>query len=161
MVELAAQRYFDWTFPESEPGAVPPEAIYGDLRLPRGVDVPRRPYTTINMVSTVDGKVVVGGPGTTGQIGSATDHLLMRRLMMATDGELFGAQLIRDDNPAYPVVSATERRERQERGLRPQPLWVIVTTSAEFAPGTKALEAGREQVVVFATNRVEPARAKE
>ena len=158
---MPAQRFFDLTLPDSLPGPVPPREIYRDLRLPRGVDEPAwRPYTTINMVSTVDGKVVVGGPGTTGMIGSATDHQLMGRLMMATDGEVFGAQLIRDDNPPHPRLSETQRAERVSRGLRPEPMWAIVTTSAEFAPDTRALEAGRDNVAVFATNRIDPEAAR-
>ncbi|HEU5319091.1 MAG TPA: dihydrofolate reductase family protein [Chloroflexota bacterium] len=155
------RRYFDLTRPDDPPGSVAVEEIYRHLRLPRGVDAPvRRPYTTINMVSTVDGKVVVGGPGTTGLIGGPTDHRLMRRIMMATDGEVFGAQLIRDDNPPPPRLSPEARREREARGLRPVPMWAIVTTSAEFEPDTRALEAGRENLAVFATNKIKPQTAR-
>ena len=39
-----------------------------------------RPYVVVNMVATVDGKVVIGGPGTTRLIGSRTDHLLMTQI---------------------------------------------------------------------------------
>jgi riboflavin biosynthesis pyrimidine reductase len=155
------QRYFDLARPEAPAGPVAVHEIYRDLRLPRGVDTPvRRPYTTINMVSTVDGKVVVGGPGSTGQIGSPTDHRLMDRIMMATDGEVFGAQLIRDDNPSHPRLPAEAQREREARGLRAVPMWAIVTTSAAFAPDTRALEAGRENLADFATNQLAPETAR-
>ena len=161
MDSALAQRHIDRTLPETVPGPVDPDQIYRSLDFPRGVDTPSaRPYTVINMVSTADGKVVVGGPGTTGVIGGPTDHLLMRRLMMATDGELFGAQLIRDDNPGYPSLTDSERREREARGLRPEPFWVIVTTGAEFDPLPRAFQAGRDRVAVFASNRIDPGRAR-
>jgi riboflavin biosynthesis pyrimidine reductase len=161
-IERLAERHFDRTLPDAPAGPLPPDAIYRELSFPRGVDAPhRRPYTVVNMVSTVDGKVVVGPPGTTGLIGGPTDHLLMGRLMMAADGELFGAQLIRDDNPAYPRLRDSDRRERDARGLRPDPLWVIVTTTAEFAAGTRALEAGPERLAIFAGNRIAPDQVRQ
>ena len=161
MDRAAAHRHLDRTLPDSAPGPVPPDEIYRPLAFPPGVDTPSpRPYTVINMVSTVDGKVVVGGPGTTGLIGSPTDHMLMRRLMMATDGELFGAQLIREDDPPYPRLSENDRRARDSQGLRPEPFWAIVTTGAEFEPLPRAFEAGRDHVAVFASNRIDPSRAR-
>ena len=154
-------RLFDLTRPDAQPGPVSPNEIYRELRFPEGVQAPSpRPYTVINMVSTVDGKVVVGEPGTTGLIGGPTDHLLMGRLMMATDGELFGAQLIRDDNPGYPRLSEEARREREHRGLRPDPFWVIVTTRAAFHPLPRAFEAGRENIAVFTGNLIDPEHAR-
>ena len=69
------QRFFDRTRDDAPPGPVERDEVYRRLAFPRGVDDPvRRPYTAINMVSTVDGKVVVGGPGSTRMIGSETDH---------------------------------------------------------------------------------------
>ena len=148
-------RLFDLTLPDAAAGPVAVHEIYRRLELPTGVTRPApRPYTVINMVSTADGKVVVGGPGTTGLIGGPTDHLLMGRLMMATDGELFGAQLIRDDNPDYPRLSEEARHERESRGLRPDPFWVIVTTRADFRPLPRALEAGRDNIAIFTGNQI-------
>ena len=50
--------------------------VYADLVLPAGPD--DRPLVVLNMVSTVDGKVAVGGRAA--GIGSHTDRLLMRQL---------------------------------------------------------------------------------
>ena len=60
------------------PGPVSLSAVYADLRWPvaRSAD---RPYVAMNMVTTLDGKVVVGGTGTTKLIGSDIDHALMER----------------------------------------------------------------------------------
>jgi riboflavin biosynthesis pyrimidine reductase len=104
--------------------------------------------------------VVVGEPGTTGLIGGPTDHVLMGRLMMATDGELFGARLIRDDNPGYPRLSPEQRQERERQGLRPDPFWAIVTTRGAFRPLPRASAAGRENLAIFAGNQIDPERAR-
>src|SRR5687767_14671905 len=158
---VPALRHVDRTLRDAASGPLAPDDIYRDLTFPGGVDEPfARPYTVINMVSTADGKVVVGGPGTTGLIGGPTDHRLMRRIMMATDGELFGAQLIREDNPPYPRLSKEERREREARGLRAEPFWVIVTTGAEFNPAPRAFGGGRDNVAVLARKRIDSARSK-
>ncbi|HET7768560.1 MAG TPA: dihydrofolate reductase family protein [Chloroflexota bacterium] len=161
MDQSAPHRLFDSTLPDALPGPVPAGEIYRRLSFPdRGQGGTPRPYTVINMVSTADGKVVVGEPGTTGMIGGSTDHLLMGRLMMATDGELFGAQLIRDDNPRHPRLSDAEQEERSQRGLRPQPFWVIVTTRASFRPLPRALEAGKDNIAIFAGSQIEPEHAR-
>ena len=160
-VQPVALRHFDRALPDAPAGPVPPAAIYHALAFPAGVEQPYpRPYTVIHMVSTADGKVVVGPPGTTRLIGGPTDHLLMGRLMLATDAELFGAQLIRDDNPAYPHLSDDERHLRESRGLRPKPLWVIVTTTGEFEPYTRALQADPDDVAIFATDRIRSDQAR-
>ena len=161
MDRSAPHRLFDSTLHNAPPGPVAAGEIYRRLSFPdRGQGGATRPYTVINMVSTADGKVVVGEPGTTGLIGGPTDHLLMGRLMMATDGELFGAQLIRDDNPAYPRPSEAQRQERTAKGLRPDPFWVIVTTRAAFRPLPRAFEAGRENIAVFTGDQVDPEQAR-
>jgi 2,5-diamino-6-(ribosylamino)-4(3H)-pyrimidinone 5'-phosphate reductase len=155
------QRLIDLTLPDAARGPVSAEEIYRELSFPeRGQGPALRPYTVINMVSTADGKVVVGGPGTTGLIGGPTDHRLMGRLMMATDGELFGAQLIRDDDPGYPRLSDHQRKEREAKGLRPDPFWIVVTTRAAFRPLPRAFEAGKENVAVFTGNQVDPEHAR-
>jgi 2,5-diamino-6-(ribosylamino)-4(3H)-pyrimidinone 5'-phosphate reductase len=62
-----------------------------------------RPYVYINMVSTVDGKTLVGQPGSTAKgLGEATDQLLMRRLEAAGDGAMIGAGTLRPGNVIYP-----------------------------------------------------------
>jgi len=55
-----------------------------------------RPYTFINMVATIDGKTVSGSDQEpVSDLGSETDHQVMRRLEDAADGVLVGAGLLR------------------------------------------------------------------
>lgn len=136
-------RHIDTTLDGAPLGSVDRTEVYRRLAFPRGADHPvRRPYTAINMVSTVDGKVVAGGPGTTRLIGSDTDHALMSRIELQADCVLLGAGLIRADDPPYPRLSAERQRQREVMGLRPQPLWAIVSGSGDFPRLPQALSLG-------------------
>lgn len=123
-------------------------AAYADLRF--GDAVPAdRPYVVINMVATVDGKVVIGGPGTTRMIGSRTDHLLMTRIEAQCDAVLFGAALIREDDPGYPFHDDTRQSQRIARGVRPEPLWVGLTTRAAFPRLPRMFDGGPTRTALF------------
>jgi riboflavin-specific deaminase-like protein len=155
------QRFFDRTT-GAPPGPVAREDVYRGLGFPAGADHPsRRPYTAINMVATVDGKVVIGGPGTTPLIGSATDHYLMVKIDLQADAVLFGAGLIREDNPPYPRLTDAQRRKREAQGLRRDPLWAVVSSAAEFARRPRLFEAARENTALFTTGRVPAERRSE
>jgi 2,5-diamino-6-(ribosylamino)-4(3H)-pyrimidinone 5'-phosphate reductase len=157
------QRYFDKTIGDAQPGPVDRDEVYRRLTFPRGADQPvRRPYTAINMVCTADGKVMVGGPGTTRLIGSETDHLLMSRIELQADAVLLGAGLVREDDPPYPRLLPERQRQRESMGLRPQPLWAVVTGSGQFPRLPKMLEeGGTSNTAVFTTDRVSPGRREE
>jgi 2,5-diamino-6-(ribosylamino)-4(3H)-pyrimidinone 5'-phosphate reductase len=157
------QRYFDKTIRDAQPGPVDRDEVYRQLTFPRGIDQPvRRPYTAINMVSTVDGKVVVGGPGTTRLIGSETDHQLMSRIELQADAVLLGAGLVREDDPPYPRLSPERQRQRGSMGLRSQPLWAVVTGSGQFPHLPRILEeGGASNTAVFTTDRMSPGRREE
>jgi 2,5-diamino-6-(ribosylamino)-4(3H)-pyrimidinone 5'-phosphate reductase len=68
--------------------------VYAGLTFP---EAPAgRPYTFINMVSTIDGKTVTGtDQEPVGDLGSQVDHLLMRRIESAADAILIGAGALR------------------------------------------------------------------
>ncbi|MGH2369332.1 MAG: RibD family protein [Chloroflexota bacterium] len=131
--------------------------VYRGLAFPRGVDHPtRRPYTVVNMVCTVDGKVVVGGPGTTRLIGSPTDHYLMAKIEFQADAVLLGAGLIREDDPPYPRLSARRRRQREAMGLRPDPLWVVLSASGAFPRLPRLFAEGQRNTALITTDRLAP-----
>ncbi len=55
-----------------------------------------RPYCFINMVTTIDGKILSGGrEDDVLDLGSKADHTLMKRIEHAADGILVGAQTLR------------------------------------------------------------------
>lgn len=73
--------------------------LYPDLTFP---DAPAgRPYVYLNMVATIDGKIVSGEPDEpVGDLGSALDHATMKVLEAAADAILIGAGTLR----ATPVI---------------------------------------------------------
>jgi riboflavin-specific deaminase-like protein len=157
------QRLLDHSRPDAAPGPATKEDIYPHLRFPRGVDVPGtppRPYVAINMVATLDGKVVIGGPGTTRLIGSETDHFLMAQIESQADAVLFGAGLVREDDPPHPRYSAQMQRERERTGLRPQQLWGVVSTRGEFPKKPRLFDVGREHTALFTSAQVGKERRK-
>ncbi|HEY9898000.1 MAG TPA: dihydrofolate reductase family protein [Pantanalinema sp.] len=122
------------------------EAAFADLALPVGVG--DRPYTFVNMITTLDGKAVVGGAGTTWTVGSDTDHALFKWLRRSCDAVLSGASSLTADEMPYPRVSETERERRVAAGLRPVPLWVVVSGRANVPPTLRLLKEGGEDVLV-------------
>jgi riboflavin biosynthesis pyrimidine reductase len=68
--------------------------IYRHIEFPQGVG--SRPYTFINMVSTVDGKIITGERDeNVSDLGSNYDHFIMHRLENKADGVLVGAGSLR------------------------------------------------------------------
>lgn len=64
--------------------------FYQVLEMPAGAG--SRPYLFINMVATIDGKIITGKRGEPVEdLGSKTDHLMMRRIQSAADAVLIGA----------------------------------------------------------------------
>jgi 2,5-diamino-6-(ribosylamino)-4(3H)-pyrimidinone 5'-phosphate reductase len=62
-----------------------------------------RPYVYINMVSTADGKIVLGDPkGNARGVGSPTDQALFRRLQINADAVMVGAVTLRASHVIYP-----------------------------------------------------------
>lgn len=99
---------------------------YHDLQFPAPGD--DRPYTVINMVSSVDGRITVGGRLPPQSLGSAADRRVMDSLRAHADAVLCGAGTFRA-HPFFLGVPKTDQARRQERGLAPQPVTVILSGS--------------------------------
>ncbi|MDP8951587.1 MAG: dihydrofolate reductase family protein [Actinomycetota bacterium] len=103
----------------------------------------------INMVCSLDGRVAAEGKS--GSIGSPTDRLLMRALRARADAVMVGAGTLRSEKLTL-AVPDDMARERQERGLEPQPLAVIATGSGDVPLGESLLGAYPGNLVVFASS---------
>ena len=80
--------------------------IYSSLQFPPAPN--DRPYTFINMVSTIDGKTVIGDRDDSAiGLGSKTDQILMDRIESSSDAVLLGGQTLRATpktwNPKSPI----------------------------------------------------------
>lgn len=105
-----------------EPASLRAEEIYSDLRFPE----PRedRPYTAINMVSTVDGKVTVDGRA--GAIGGPVDRLVMRLLRSRVDAVMVGSGTVRAEK-----INLGLPGDLRETVRDPSPLGVVISASGD------------------------------
>ncbi len=116
-----------------------------------------RPYTVLNFVTTLDGQVTLGDTGAR-EIGSETDHRLMRRLRTVADGLMHGAGTIRQDN-FPPRVPPDLIVERLARGLAEQPLGVAISASGNLSPALRYFSV--RPPAVFTMNRHQAALSEQ
>lgn len=142
----------------------PPSDLYLDLRFPPPPD--DRAYLFINMVSTVDGKILVGQPGSTAKgVGEATDQLLMRRLQAACDGAMIGAGTLRPGNVIYPaetwraVITRSGELSLTNRFFTDAPQRAIVLAPASLSSESREHIGTSAQVRIVGESGVDPAAA--
>jgi len=112
--------------------------IYRNIEFPKGVG--SRPYTFINMVSTVDGKIITGERDeNVSDLGSNYDHFIMHRLENKADGVLVGAGSLRASgskwNPKTEfrvVVTESGRLDFESEFLKNGTPVVLTTESCAF-----------------------------
>ena len=105
------------------------EDVYAGLTFPRPDAAGDAPYVAINMVSTLDGKVSVGGKAN--QIGGGVDRQIMRNIRSKVDAVLVGAGSVRAEEMNLRVTDEQAARRKAE-GLPEQPLAVILAGSNEL-----------------------------
>ena len=122
-------------------GAAVVEAL--DLRERAHVD---RPYLALNMVTTADGRVTIGGRS--GPIGNAADQDLFHALRTRFDAVMVGAGTLRAERYGR-LVRKPERREARARaGLEPDPLAVIVSGRLDLPNDLPLLHEPDQEVLV-------------
>jgi riboflavin-specific deaminase-like protein len=127
-------------------------ALYTHVAFPRPGEA--RPYVYLNMVSTADGKIVVGRPGGPAKgVGGPTDQVLYRRLERNCDAVLIGSGTLRASAVLYPpelprfVVTTSANLPFDNRFFTDAPdrAWVVVPE--EKAEQARAALAGRGRVL--------------
>jgi riboflavin biosynthesis pyrimidine reductase len=121
-----------------------PDDLYLGLQFPDSP--PGRPYTYVNMVSTVDGKILIGPRGSTAKgVGGPTDQLLLRRLEDCCDCAIIGAGTLRPGNVIYPPG-----------------IWrAVVTRSGRLPLDNRFFRDAPDRAIVFAPENLHPARHAE
>lgn len=105
-----------------------------------------RPYTILNMASTVDGRASIGGRS--GAIGDRADRELFHALRANVDAVMAGAGTVRVERYGRIIADAPARRRRVQRGLSEEPLACIVSGRLSLAPDTPLLVEPQARVVV-------------
>jgi 2,5-diamino-6-(ribosylamino)-4(3H)-pyrimidinone 5'-phosphate reductase len=137
---LSAQLLRLYPLPASE---LPTDSPYEDIELPPSSHRDAsRPYVIVNMVSSVDGRVVAAG-GKASRIGSETDRRAMRTLRSKVDAVMIGANTLRAERLSLGLD------ETGESG-RPEPLAVIIAGTGDLPLEGKLVGYGRQEVLVIA-----------
>lgn len=111
-----------------------------------------RPYTTINVAVTADGKIdTFERKGSA--ISSKRDKERVDEMRAAADGILVGGKTLLEEQPRLTVKSEALRGGRIQRGLSPNPIKVGVATVADIPLDSDFIKAGPARVVIFTTSR--------
>ncbi|MDQ3912188.1 MAG: RibD family protein [Actinomycetota bacterium] len=90
----------------------------------------------INMVTSLDGKAAAGGKAS--PLGSVTDRMVMRNLRARVDAVMIGAGTLRAERLTLAVPEELAEA-REARGLKPQPLGVVASTTGKVPLQTNLL----------------------
>ncbi|MEA2467173.1 MAG: hypothetical protein QOJ57_1299 [Thermoleophilaceae bacterium] len=135
-----------------EPGELTPEEAASGLRL-GDLAPPDRPYLVLNMVSTLDGRIAIGGRS--GPIGDEADRELFHCLRTQADAVMVGAGTVRAERYGR-IVRRPELRERRvAEGFSPDPLAVIVSARLWLPPDLPVLQDPDSTVVVLTASDAE------
>lgn len=126
------------------------EDVYPDLP-PEG----RQRWVAVNMVTSVDGAVAVGG--VSGPLGGDGDLAGFRVLRAAVDVVMAGAGTARAEQYGPPKVSPSARTQRRVRGQSEQPAVAVVSRSLDLTGADRLLE-GNTTVFVLTVADAPPAR---
>jgi riboflavin biosynthesis pyrimidine reductase len=131
------------------------ESVWTSLQFPEPPE--DRPYVFINMVTTIDGKIITGGRDEAVQdLGSATDHATMHAIEAAADGIIIGSTTIK----ATPRMNLPSQLKRYcvtgRGGLDPRHdffattslgAWLVMPASSpDPGPEFQTIRAGDEEL---------------
>ncbi len=128
------------------------EDVYSNISFPMRE---ARPYVIINMVSSLDGKAASDGKAS--QIGSSADRTLMRALRAHVDAVMVGSGTLRAEKLRLDVPENLSRK-RESRGLKPQPLAIVATTSGDVPLEENLLGSSPDNLLILATPTVPQSR---
>jgi 5-amino-6-(5-phosphoribosylamino)uracil reductase len=117
----------------------------GGLRL-ADIAPKERPYLVLNMVTTLDGKVVVDGDAQ--GIGNEADQALLAQLRTQADVVMLGAETARVERIERVVADPALREQRRREGLAPEPLLCLVSRSLRLPSDLPALQAAGQRVLI-------------
>jgi riboflavin-specific deaminase-like protein len=112
-----------------------------------------RPHVAVNFAATVDGRATIGG--VSGPIGSDTDTAMLAGLRRRFDAVMIGAGTMRAERYGRLASNQETRERREEIGLPPDPLMVIVSGRLDL-PWEAPLFSEGGRVLIFTASEAEP-----
>ncbi len=131
-----------------------PTPDYSSLELPAPPD--DRPYVLVNMVCSVDGKVVI--EGTEQGIGSKVDQRLMRELRVNADMVMNGASTLRVSGSTPRLGDAALEAVRLSRGLPRFPIGAVISRSGDLPLDKLFFTATDFEAIIFLSEQAAPGR---
>jgi 2,5-diamino-6-(ribosylamino)-4(3H)-pyrimidinone 5'-phosphate reductase len=113
-----------------------------------------RPYITLNVAVTADGKTDTIARKST-SISSDDDMERVDRLRAQSDAVMVGGHTLLGDDPRLTVKSADLRSERLSHGLEENPIKVGVVTNAALREDSRFLTTGPARRIIFTTTQTD------
>ena len=141
------------------PGTTTPAELISRLDLGSRAPVDR-PYLVLNMVASLDGKATL--EGRTRGLGGEADRQVFHHLRTQADALLVGAGTVRDERYGRATKSDELRAKREQEGLDPDPLMVIVSGRLQLPPDLPVLQDPESRVLIAtgAEHELEGTRAQ-
>ena len=116
-----------------------------------------RPFVTINVAATADGKIdTFERRGAA--ISSARDKERVDQLRAEADAVMVGGHTLHDEDPKLTVKSESLRAERLARRLSANPAKVGVSSCLHLKPDSNFLNAGPSKIFLFTTSQTDEAQ---
>jgi len=113
-----------------------------------------RPFVRVNMVSTLDGAIAVGGRA--GEISGPADRALFFVLRSLADLVLVGAGTVRAENYGPIKLSEDAQQTRVDRGQSPLPRLAVVTHRVDLDFGSRLFVGSSQRPIVIAPGGADP-----
>ncbi|HET9678447.1 MAG TPA: dihydrofolate reductase family protein [Solirubrobacterales bacterium] len=132
-----------------------PTSISTHLETYRPWEEPRedRPFVAMNFVTTLDGRATI--EGRSGPIGSDADTAMLAGLRTRFDAVMIGAGTMRAERYGRLASKQETREKREQAGLAPEPLMVLVSGRLDLPWEAPLFEEGGE-ILVFTSSEAEP-----
>jgi riboflavin-specific deaminase-like protein len=130
-------------YPECRPTS--PQELASGLRLADKAP-PDRPYLVLNMVSSLDGKATIDWR--TKGLSTELDRELFHRLRTQADAVMVGAGTVRAERYGRMTKSDELRAAREQEGLAPDPLAVVVSARLDLHTDLPLLNEPEQRVVI-------------
>ena len=127
------------------PGTTTPADLISRLDLGSRAPV-GRPYLVLNMVASLDGKATL--EGRTRGLGGEADRQLFHHLRTQADAIMVGAGTVRDERYGRAMKNDELRAKREQEGLDPDPLMVIVSGRLQLPADIPLLQDSDSRVVI-------------
>lgn len=113
-----------------------------------------RPYVYSNFALTLDGRSTIAGRS--GKIGSATDTAMLVALRSRAEALMIGAGTMRAERYGRIMGDPAKREAREERGLRTDPLMVLVSGRMDLPWDAGLFTEGHGEILIFTASGEKP-----